>query len=324
MRRREFIGLAAAAALARPLLARAQETGRVYRLGGLAGGPRDTTYFVAMFETLRRSGFIEGQSLIVDWRAFARQPDQVPEFAAELVKAKPDILYASGEFAIRALLRATATIPIVGTTEDMVGSGLVSSLARPTGNLTGLSMLSTELDGKRQELLNDALPGLKHMAALADANSTAESRLLGMRDAMRARGVELSLYRVVKGEEIAPAIDAAKAAGAEALNVLSSPILYNNRQIIIGRAAELRLPAIYQFPEEAAEGGFAAYGPSIVALWRDVVASMLVKLLRGVKPVDIPVEQPTNFELAINLKTASALGLTLPSTLLARADVVIE
>jgi putative tryptophan/tyrosine transport system substrate-binding protein len=323
MRRREFIGLAGAAA-AWPLMAQAQEAGRTYRLGFLAGGQRDQPNVAAMFESLRRSGFIEGQNLIVDWRAFERQPDRAPELAAELVKAKPDVLYATGEIGIKTLLRATTTIPIVGLTQDMVGSGFATSLAHPTGNVTGVSVLATELDGKRQEMLCDALPGLKHMAALVDTNYAAESRLLGLRDAMRARGGELSVYRVAKREEIGPAIDSAKAAGAEALNVLSSPILYGNRQIIIGRAAELRLPAIYPFPEEAAEGGFAAYGPSIVALWRDVVASMLVKLLRGVKPVDIPVEQPTNFELAINLKTASALGLTLPSTLLARADVVIE
>jgi putative ABC transport system substrate-binding protein len=216
---------------------------------------------------LRRSGFIEGQNLIVDWRAFERQPDRAPELAAELVKAKPDVLYATGEIGIKTLLRATTTIPIVGLTQDMVGSGFATSLAHPTGNLTGVSLLQPELDGKRQEILCDALPGLKHMAALVDTNYAAESRLLGLRDAMRARGGELSVYRVAKLEEIGPAIDSAKAAGAEALNVLASPILFLQRRVIIGRVAELRLPAIYQWPEMAAEGGFAGYGPSIVALY---------------------------------------------------------
>jgi putative ABC transport system substrate-binding protein len=323
MRRREFIALAGAAA-AWPLLARAQEAGRTYRLGFLAGGQRDQPNVAAMFESLRRSGFIEGQNLIVDWRAYAPQPDRVPDFAAELVKAKPDVLYATGEIGIKAMLRATTTIPIVGLTQDMVGSGFATSLAHPTGNVTGVSVLATELDGKRQEILCDALPGLKHMAALVDTNNIAEARLQALRDAMRARGGELSAYRVAKTEEIGPAIDSAKAAGAEALNVLSSPILYGNRQIIIGRAAELRLPAMYPFAEEAADGGFVGYGPNLVALFRDTVASMIVKLLRGAKPADIPIEQPTKFELVINLKTASALGLTLPPTFVALADEVIE
>jgi len=277
-----------------------------------------------MFETLRQSGFIEGQNLIVDWRAFAQHVDQVPTFAAELVAAKADVLYASGDLAIQALLRATDAIPIVGVTEDMAGSGLVSSFARPDKNLTGVSILSTELDGKRQEILIDALPGLQRMAALADANATAPPRLQSLHDAVRGRNVELSLHRIRAPEEIVAAIDAAKASGAGALNVLASPVLYNNRRIIMQRTAELRLPAIYNFPEVAAEGGFAGYGPRFVALYRDMVTSKLVKLLHGAKLADMPVEQPTKFELAINLKTANALGLTISPTFLARADEVIE
>jgi putative ABC transport system substrate-binding protein len=323
MRRREFIGLVGGAA-AWPLTVRAQEPGRVYRLGFLAAGTRDGQYFVAVFEILRQSGFVEGQNLIVDWRTYAQHVDQVQEFAEELVKAKADVLYATGDLAIKAMLRATSTLPIVGSTEDMMGSGLVSSLARPGGNLTGVSILATELDGKRQEILIDAVPGLKRMAALADANATSASQLQALQDAVRARDVELSLHRVSRTEEIVAAIDAAKAAGAEALNVLASPFLYDNRRIVMQRAAELRLPAIYQFPEMAAEGGFVAYGPRLLALYRDMLAWKLVKLLRGAKAADLPVEQPTKFELVINLKTANALGLTVSPTFLARADEVIE
>ena len=145
-----------------------------------------------------------------------------------------------------------------------------------------------------------------------------------MQDAGRGRDVEVSIYRVANAEEITAAIDAAKASGAAALNVLSSPFLYVNRQLILERAAALRLPAIYQWPEEAEEGGLIAYGPSIVQIFRELVAQQLVKLFRGVKPGDIPIEQPTKFELVINLKTAHALGITVPPTLLARADEVIE
>jgi putative ABC transport system substrate-binding protein len=162
------------------------------------------------------------------------------------------------------------------------------------------------------------------MAALADVNATTELRLQALQDALRGRNVELSLFRVRRPEDIVAAIDAARATGAEALNVLASPVIYNNRRTVIQRTAELRLPAIYQFPETAADGGFAAYGPRIVTLYGNMVASKLVMLMRGAKPSDLPVEQPTKFELAINLKTASALGITIPPTLLARADEVIE
>jgi putative ABC transport system substrate-binding protein len=145
-----------------------------------------------------------------------------------------------------------------------------------------------------------------------------------LQEAARARGIEVSMYRVASTEEMTAAIDAAKASGAAALNVLSSPLLYGNRQLTLDRVARLRLPAMYPFPEEAEEGGFVGYGPSIIQIFRDIMAQKLVKLLRGVKPADIPVEQPTQFELWINLKTADALGVTVPETLLARADKVIE
>ena len=158
MRRREFITLLGGAAVARPLGARAQEAGRTYRLGGLSTNPRDAPYWLAMFDELRRLGFIEGQNLTIDWREFGPRPDLIPEFAAELVKAHLDVILVGGDTAIRAAQRVTATIPILGITFDMVGSGLVNSLARPGGNTTGISLLSTELDGKRQEILIEAVP----------------------------------------------------------------------------------------------------------------------------------------------------------------------
>jgi putative tryptophan/tyrosine transport system substrate-binding protein len=168
------------------------------------------------------------------------------------------------------------------------------------------------------------VPGLRRMAALADSNTATDANLHALQEAARARNIELSIHRIARPEEIAAAIDAAKASGAAALNVLSAPILFNSRQIIMQRVAALRLPAIYQFPEEAGEGGFVAYGPRIVQMFRELMAPQLVKLLRGVKPADIPIEQPTKFELAINLKTAKALGLTIPESFLLRADEVIE
>jgi putative ABC transport system substrate-binding protein len=324
MQRRAFITLLGGATAAWPLAALAQEAGRTYRLGGLSAGPRDTPYFVAMFENLRRLGFIEGQNLTVDWHAFALQVDRVSDFVAELVKGDVDVILASGDLATRAAQRATQSIPILGTTDDMVRSQLVNSLARPEGNTTGISMFSTELDGKRQEILIEAVPGLRRMAAIADSSTTALSQLQALQDAARARNVELSIHRIARPEEIAAAIDAAKAWGAGALNVLASPVLFGNRQIVMQRVAALRLPAIYQFPEVAQDGGFVAYGPRLVQIFGELVTRQLVKLLRGTKAADVPVEQPTKFDLVINLKTAKALGLAIPESLLARADEVIE
>jgi putative ABC transport system substrate-binding protein len=324
MRRREFINFLGGAAAAWPLATRAQEAGQTYRLGGLSAGPRDAPYFVAMFENLRRLGFIEGQNLTVYWHSFALHADRVSEFAADLVKANVDAILASGDLATRAAQGATHSIPILGTSDDMVRSELVKSLARPEGNTTGISMFSTELDGKRQEILIEAVPGLRRMAALADSTTTALTQLRVLQDAARARNVELSIQRITRPEEIAAAIDAAKAWGAAALNVLASPVLFGNRQIVLERVAALRLPAIYQFPEVAQDGGCVAYGPRLVKIFGELVTRQLVKLLRGTKPADVPVEQPTKFDLVINLKTAKALGLTIPPTLLATADEVIE
>jgi putative ABC transport system substrate-binding protein len=324
MRRREFIKALGGAAAAWPVAARAQEPGRIYRLGCLTAGPRDAPYFGAMIENLRQHGFVEGQNLAFNWRPFEQRVDLIPEYATDLIKARADVILVSGDFAIRAVQLATATIPILGVTEDMVGSGLVNSLARPDSNTTGVSILATELDGKRQEILIDAVPGFQRMAVLADTNSTGSSRFPALQNAARARNVELSLHRIAKPEEIVAAIDAAKASGAAALNVLASPVLYSNRKIIMQRAAALGLPAIYQFAEVAEEGGFVAYGPRVLALYGETVARQLVKLLRGAKPADLPVEQPTQFELVINLKTAKAIGHEVPAGLVLRADKVIE
>jgi putative ABC transport system substrate-binding protein len=323
MKRREFVALMGAS-VAWPFAALAQQAGRTYRVGGLSGSPRNFPAFVAMFDELRRFGFIEGQNLTIDWRPYALHIDLAPEFAAQLVKSKVDVIYAAGDVGIRAAQQATATIPILGMTQDMVGEGLVNSLARPGGNTTGVSILATELDGKRQEILIEAVPGLHRMAVLANSKATGSRQLQALQDAAHARNIEFSIHRVTKVEEIAAAIDAAKASGDAALNVLSSSPLYGNRQLIIDRVAALRLPAIYPWAEEAEEGGFLAYGPRLLQIFRELIARQVVKLLRGVKPADIPVEQPTKFELVINLKTANALGITVPATLVARADKVIE
>jgi putative ABC transport system substrate-binding protein len=323
MRRREFVALMGASVTS-PFAAMAQEPGRTYRLGAVSSSPHNSPHFVAMINELRRFGFIEGQNLTIDWRSYGPRIDLIPEFVAELVSSHVDAIHVNGDLATRAAQRETTTIPILAGAEDMVGSGLVNSLARPGGNTTGVSILAAELDGKRQEILIEAVPGLRHIAALADSSVTTDKKLHPLLVEARAHNIELSISWIAKGEEIGAAIDGAKASGAAALNVLSSPLLYGNRQLIMQRAAALGMPAIYQFPEEAEEGGFVAYGPRLVQIFRELVAPQLVKLLRGVRPADIPVEQPTKFELVINLKTAKAMGVTVPEALLVRADKVIE
>jgi putative ABC transport system substrate-binding protein len=275
------------------------------------------------FTELRRLGFVEGQNLAIDRRGFALSYGQFPTVAAELVKTELDAVICGGDEAIRAAQAATATIPIVASTDDMVGAGLVRSLAHPGGNTTGASLLASELDGKRQEILFELLPAARHMAILADSKTTGGLQVQSIRDTARLRGVELSVHEVSRGEEIASAIETVKASGAAALNVLASPLLHGNRQAIIQKTAALRLPAIYQWPETAEEGGLFGYGPRFSEFLRQW-ARLAAKVLRGAKPADLPIEQPTRFELVINLQTAKAIGLEVPARLVLRADKVIE
>ncbi|MET4846387.1 ABC transporter substrate-binding protein [Bradyrhizobium japonicum] len=331
MRRREFITLAGGTMVALPLAALAQKAGRTYRLGCLSPHPRDIQFNVRFFDQLRRAGFIDGQNLRIDYRAFASQIDLISQLAAELVIAQPDVIYAAGPEAVNAVQRATKSIPIVGITGDMVGEGLVKSFARPNGNITGISIFAPELDGLRQDLLIEAVPGIRRMAALADdlwfervvKGLRGEAKVRALQEAARTRNVELSIYRVTRAEEIAATIDKAQASGATALNVLNSGMLDGNGPLIMERVAALRLPTMYQWGVRAEQGGFIGYGPSSDHL-ADLTARFAASLLRGTMPADLPVEQPTKFELVINLKTAKAMGVMVPEVLLVRADKVIE
>ena len=324
MRRRDFIKVVAGSAITWPLAARAQEAGRTYRLGYLSLAPRNEPWNTVLFDALKLDGFIAGQNLTVDDRGFGLRVDQLAEHASAIVEAKVDVIICGGDPPARAAQQATKEIPIVAVAEDMVGSRLVASLAQPGGNTTGISILSSELDGKRQEILMEAVPRAHRYAALADVNSTSPQRLQTLQEATRAHGGELSIYRVAKAEEIPDAINAAKSSGAAALNVLASALLSNNRQLILPRVAVLALPAIYQWPTMAEEGGLFGYGPRLERIYSDIVVRQVAKVLRGAKPADIPVEQPTKFELVINLKTAKAIGFDVSASLVARADKLIE
>jgi ABC-type uncharacterized transport system substrate-binding protein len=323
MRRREFIKLVGGAAATWPLALQAQEFKRTYRIGVITRSPRMSVNYVAFFDELRRLGFVESQNLIVDARGFAARSEQFYELALALAASNVDAFVCGGDLAIRAAQQATERIPIVGITDDMLSAGLVRSLAKPGGNTTGISILATELDGKRLEILSELVPNARRLAALADYNVTRLGQLTALENTARERGIQLSVHRIVRAEEVIDAVDQVKASGAEALNVLASPLLNAQRRLIVERVAGLRLPAIYQWPETATEGGFAAYGPSFAEMGRQN-AQQLGKVLAGIKPADLPVQQPTKFDLAINLKTAKALGLSVPPSLIARADEVIE
>ena len=216
---------------------------------------RSSPFFVAFFDELHRAGFVEGQNLKIDERDSVRVENASEVAMAMVGTAGVDAIFLAGYKLTGAVQKAIRTVPLLTTADDMVLQGFVTSLAHPGGNTTGISILSTELDGKRQELLTELVPAARHIAALADPGVAAPERLRALEDAARARGIELSVYRVAKSEEIVDAIDTAQASGAQALNVLASPFLYTNRQPIIERTAALKLPAIYQFPEIAAGAG---------------------------------------------------------------------
>jgi putative ABC transport system substrate-binding protein len=322
MRRREFLGTIGGAAVW-PLGAHAQELGRVYRLGVLHQLPRTAAQFALLFDGLRRQGFIEGRNLVIDQSGFGSTAQQYHERMMEMVQSGANVIFAGGDVAMRAAQEVTRTVPIIGIADDMVGSGLAASLSLPGGNATGFSILANELDGKRQELLTELVPGARRMAALVDPTTKSPVQLRELTDAARARGIEVSTYSASKVEEIVPAINVAHSSGASALNVLASVVLNAERRVIFERVAELKMPAIFQFPESAEQGGFAGYGPRLEEIYKQIAAPV-ARLLRGEHPQDIPIQQPTTFELVINLKTAKAIGLGIPESLLIRADKVIE
>jgi putative ABC transport system substrate-binding protein len=323
MKRREFIALlGGAAALYARSQAWPQEAGRTYRFGVLANAPRNAAHWVAFFDELRSNGFVEGINLSV-LDGFSAPPDRADTIAAMMVKARPDAVLTGGATLTRVMQRATQTIPILAFSDDLVAEKAVASLSRPGGNITGMSILATELDGKRQEILLELVPAARRIATLVDPDVTSPQQLQLLNDTAKGRGVTLAVHVISEPGGILPAIDAALTGGAQALNVLASSLFNRYRGQIIERVRVGRLPTIYQWPETAEEGGLIAYGPRFVSMFRQY-ASQVIKVLKGAKPADIPVEQPTRFELIVNLKTATAIGLDVPPTLLNRADQVIE
>ena len=302
-------------------IAKAQQANRIYRLGFVAQPPKSR--FEALFDQLRSYGFVEGKNLSIDPQGFGIPADRLNAVAAHVAAAAPDAIYAGGDEAGRAARRATTRTPVVVLADDMVRAGLVETLAHPGGNVTGVSILATELDSKRLQILLELLPGTNRIGALIDPKTTAADQIERLVAAGRALSVELSIFRAAVSEEIGPAIEAAVKGRVQALNVLASAFFNANRAMILKQVAEARLPAMYQWPDYGAEGALVCYGPRLEDLYRQA-AGVLRKVLSGTRPADIPVEQPTKIELVLNTNTAKALGLAVPQSLLARADEVIE
>jgi putative tryptophan/tyrosine transport system substrate-binding protein len=324
MRRREFIRLLGGTAAAWPLVASAQQAGRTGRIGLLWPGdaPPTSPRMESFRQGLRASGFVDGHNVTIDLRYAQRGLQQLPELAAELMRLNIDAIFAGGDLAARVAQQATETIPIVAIADDILGAGIVASLSRPGGNTTGLTILAPELSAKRLELLRDIVPRLSRVTALWDPTS-GMSQVTMTKSAARSLNLNLQVLEVRRREDVLLAFRAARDSQAEALNVLASPVLSSLHREIIAFAAEYRLPAIYQWKEHAEAGGLVSYGPSLAAMWRQS-AIIIAKVLKGAKPADLPVEQPTKFELVVNFRTAEALGLTVPPSVLLRADEVIE
>jgi putative ABC transport system substrate-binding protein len=311
--------------LAAPLAAEAQ-AGKVARIGYLSlrsSGPSE--YVDAFLQGLREHGYVVGQNIVIEYRWAAGRPDQLRDLAAELVRLKVDIIVVSATPVIQAAKDATRTIPIVmAAAPDPIATGLVASLARPGGNITGLSILSTELAGKWLQLIKELVPGATRVAVLGFGPSPATLLLFReMQAAARVVGVQLQLLEVRGPDEFDSAFAAMKREGAGALIVQASPLSVAHPKVIAELAAKHRLAAMYGVRVFVDEGGLVSYGPSLLEMFRRA-AVYVDKILKGAKPADLPVEQPTKFEFVINLKTARALGLTIPQSLLLRADQVIK
>jgi putative ABC transport system substrate-binding protein len=329
MRRREFITLFGGAATAPAMLwllaARAQQPAKLPTIGYLGSTPllaesrRDTTFL----QRLRELGWIEGRTVAIEYRWAENRFDRYREIAAEFVRLKVDVIVTFGT-AVPIFKQATSVIPIVFTIDaDPVGRGLVASLARPGGNVTGLSLQSTDLAGKRLELLREVLSGFRRLAVLANVDFPGAMQEMGeVQAAARTLGLEVVALEIRRAEDIAPAFDALKGR-ADALYVCGDTLVFTNRIRINILAAGARLPTIYSTRDNVEAGGLMSYGANIPDLFRRA-ADYVDKILRGAKPADLPVEQPTKFELVVNLTTAKALSLDVPPTVLARADEVIE
>ena len=326
MRRREFITLLGGAAATWPLAARAQHSAKPPTIGFLGAGTASamSQWTAAFVQRLRELGWVEDRTIAIHYRWAEGRTERLAEIAAEFVRLKVDVIVTNSAAPVVAAKQATSVIPIViASAADPVGTGLVASLARPGGNVTGLSVQMTDLAGKRLELLREVVPGLRRLAIMV--NPGASAAILEINEAQAAAkmlGLDIAAFEIRRAEDIVPAFEALKGR-AEALYVVADPLITSNRLRINILALGARLPTMHSFREHVEAGGLMSYGPNFPDLFRRAV-DFVHKILHGAKPGDIPVEQPTKFDFIINLTTAKALGIDLPPALLARADEVIK
>src|SRR5499433_2685159 len=315
-------------ALAAPIISGAQPAARIPRIGVLhPGAPATSSHFAAAFDQgLREHGYLEGQNIVVERRFGEAKPERISDLAAELVRLKVDVIVTSTDPGIAAVKQQTQTIPIVmANSTDPVGTGFVASLAHPGGNVTGLTNLSVDLSGKRLEILREVLPGLARVAFLW--NPEARGTVLDFNESEKAASslhLELQSIEVSSAADLDRAFSAVTSQHAQAMIILpGNPLAFSKRAEIARFAQRNRLPSMYGIKEYVDAGGLMSYGPSLPAMYRHA-ATYVDKILKGAKPADLPVERPTKFELVLNLKTANALGLKVPPSLLQRADQLIQ
>jgi ABC-type uncharacterized transport system substrate-binding protein len=326
MRRRDFIMRVGGVAASWPLAARAQQAGKTYKIGWLnAGSFERSPALVAFLDALRELGWIEGKTFAFERRYAENRPERLPELAAELVRLNVDVIVGVGTLAPLAAKRATTTIPIVMTAAgDPLGSGLVASLARPGGNVTGMSMMVPDLGGKRLELLKELLPRLARVAVLWNAANPYPARVFKeVQAAGGTLGIEVQSLEVRGPDDFDGAFETVQRQHPDALMTVEDPLTYDYRKRIADFETGQQLPSLHGVREFAAAGGLMSYGPNLADLFRRA-AGYVDLILRGANPADLAVQQPTTFELVINLKTAKALTINIPPQLLARADEVIE
>jgi putative ABC transport system substrate-binding protein len=327
IRRRQFLATVGAGSMAIAFGTRAQAQGRVRRIGYLASADPATTEDVrgAFREGLREHGYVEGQNIAIEYRWTEGALERLPILAAELVRLNVDLIFAWATAAAIAAKRATSTLPIVFVSvADPVASGLVASLSRPGANVTGVSNISRDLMDKMMELLVQVVPGISRVAAVRNAPNPSSPLLLQATEtAARSLGLQLHAVDVRAPEDFETAFATITAAHAMGVVVIPDPMYFSQRQRIADLALKNRLPTVFARRENAEAGGLVSYGPSLPDQFRHAT-SYVDKIFKGAKPADLPVEQPTKFELVINLKTAKALGITIPQALLLRADKVVQ
>ena len=326
MRRRNLIALLGIAAVAWPLAARAQQRDQQARVGILTqGGALANPLFAAFRQEMRRLGYVEDRNLVLEFRSAADDPKRLPELAAELVRLPVDVILVEGTGAARAAKEATSSIPIVmGVAAAPMEVGLVSSLARPGGNITGFTSLSSELATKRLGLLKEAFPDITRVGVLRNPlNPGNAQQLASIKEAAARIGVDVETAEAERREAIGAALDQLRERGASALIVLADSVYFNEHKLLVLLVTAKRLPAIYPDRVFAEAGGMLIYGPDVADNFRRA-ADYVNRILKGTKPGDLPVQQPTKFELIINVTIAKAIGVTLPTALLLRADEVIE